>query len=73
MYPDEMKLIEQTFTYLSQALAVPPIPPTVDLTIHHTEAVIQILDRWPSFQRFPGTQIPQASPKKLPLYFVCSH
>jgi|ERR1700691_401333 phospholipase A-2-activating protein len=55
MYPDEVNLIDEAFTYLTHALAVPPIPQTVALSVNHFEAIIQILDRWPLSQRFPGT------------------
>jgi phospholipase A-2-activating protein len=55
MYPDEVNLIDEAFTYLTHALAVPPIPPTVTLTAGHIEAIVSILDRWPLSQRFPGT------------------
>jgi phospholipase A-2-activating protein len=53
MYPDEVNLIDEAFTYLTHALAVPPIPQTVALSVNHFEAIIQILDRWPLSQRFP--------------------
>jgi phospholipase A-2-activating protein len=55
MYPEEIHLIDEAFTFLTQALAVPPIPPTLSLSVKHSEAIMQVLDRWPLSQRFPGT------------------
>lgn len=57
MYPDEVNLIDEVFKYLNQALAEPPIPPKTPLSPTHLEAIIQILDRWPLSQRFPGELI----------------
>jgi phospholipase A-2-activating protein len=57
MYPDEIILIDEAFKYLTHALAHPPVPPTISLSINHIEAIMQILDRWPLSQRFPGMQI----------------
>lgn len=54
MYPEEVNLIDEVFAYLNQALAEPPTPPTIPLNPTHVDAIIQILDRWPLFQRFPG-------------------
>ena len=74
MYPDEVRLIDEAFTYLTQALAVPPISPTVSLSVNHTEAIMQILDRWPLSQRFPGTQTPHVHRHRyLNLWFVSSY
>ncbi|KAH7923472.1 PFU-domain-containing protein [Leucogyrophana mollusca] len=53
MYPEELMLIDESFTYLSQITSQPPhgtIPP---LGAAHIETIIQILDRWPASQRFP--------------------
>lgn len=54
MYPEETAAVDQAFAYLSQAIASPPRRPSNNLTVTHVEAIIQILDRWPSSQRFPG-------------------
>lgn len=58
MYPDEVNLIDDVFTYLNQALSEPPTPPTTSLNPAHLEAIIQVLDRWPLSQRFPGEFLP---------------
>jgi phospholipase A-2-activating protein len=39
---------------LSQLTSTPPKAPSISLTAAHIETVIQILDRWPSSQCFPG-------------------
>jgi phospholipase A-2-activating protein len=54
MYPDEIKAVDTCFSSLAQIVATPPRPPLNKLTGAHVEAIIQILDRWPSSQRFPG-------------------
>ncbi|KAI0807771.1 phospholipase A-2-activating protein [Fomes fomentarius] len=53
MYPQELSLIEETFTYLTQAVSHPLEPPTKKLTGHHVDAIIQLLERWPQSQLFP--------------------
>jgi phospholipase A-2-activating protein len=68
MYPDEIRLIDEAFTYLTQALAVPPIEPTGHLRADHVEAIMQILDRWPLSQRFPGGRY-RTFPETIYLYF----
>jgi phospholipase A-2-activating protein len=55
MYPDEIAHLEDAFTFLVQSTAGKS--PTVKLTSAHVETVVQILDRWPASQRFPGTHI----------------
>lgn len=52
LYPDEIGHIEEIFTFLTQSAA--ERSPTVNLTNAHVETVIQILNRWPASQRFPG-------------------
>ena len=59
MYPDEIGHLEEAFTFLSQSIA--GTLPTVKLTSAHVETVVQILNRWPASQRFPGA------------YFVAHH
>ena len=54
MYPDEITLVDEIFIYLSQITASPSQQPSEPLTHVHVEAIIQILDRWPSSQRFPS-------------------
>ncbi|TFY76722.1 hypothetical protein EWM64_g7288 [Hericium alpestre] len=51
LYPEETKLLEEMFAYLSEAVAgrVPETP----LKRPHIETVVQILTRWPAAQRFP--------------------
>ncbi|KAF8163523.1 phospholipase A-2-activating protein [Crassisporium funariophilum] len=53
MYPDEINLLDEAFAYLSQVTVSPARPPSNSLTHVHVEAIIQILERWPSSQRFP--------------------
>lgn len=64
MYPDEINLIDEAFTFLTQALAIPPITTTITLNNHHTEAIMQILERWPLSQRFPVIDL-----SRLVIYF----
>jgi phospholipase A-2-activating protein len=52
LYPDEIGHLEEVFTFLAQSAA--ERSPTVNLTNAHVETVIQILNRWPASQRFPG-------------------
>lgn len=54
MYPHEIVVVDEIFIYLSQITASPPQQPSKPLTHVHVEAIIQILDRWPSSQRFPS-------------------
>jgi phospholipase A-2-activating protein len=51
MYPDELRAVDEAFSYLSQAVAGKASSNKV--TPAHVEALIQILNRWPSSQRFP--------------------
>ncbi|KAI0672866.1 phospholipase A-2-activating protein [Trametes maxima] len=53
MYPQELNLIDETFTYLAQAVSHPLDPPSKKLTNHHIDAIIQLLERWPQSQIFP--------------------
>ncbi|KAF8809106.1 PFU-domain-containing protein, partial [Phlegmacium glaucopus] len=53
MYPNEIAVVDEIFAYLSQITASPVRQPSKSLTHVHVEAIIQILDRWPSSQRFP--------------------
>jgi phospholipase A-2-activating protein len=55
MYPDEIGHLEEVFTFLAQSTAGKS--PTVKLTSAHVETVVQMLNRWPASQRFPGTHI----------------
>lgn len=55
MYPDENSLIDEIFASMTQAVANPDAPPSTQLTAAHIDALIQILERWPLSQRFPGT------------------
>lgn len=54
MYPNEIAVVDEIFVYLSQITASPARQPSKPLTHVHVEAIIQILDRWPSSQRFPS-------------------
>ncbi|KAL0946557.1 hypothetical protein HGRIS_012762 [Hohenbuehelia grisea] len=53
MYPQEVTAIDEIFAYLGQTIATPPQQPSVTLTAAHVEAIIQVLSRWPTSQRFP--------------------
>ena len=50
MYPQEVALLEEIFTYLTVSTTTTP-PPL--LTVAHIEAIMSILERWPTSQRFP--------------------
>jgi phospholipase A-2-activating protein len=55
MYPDEIAAIDEAFAYLSQLPEGARRSTTVtSLTATHVEAIIQVLERWPTSQRFPG-------------------
>jgi phospholipase A-2-activating protein len=53
MYPEETMHLEEAFIFLTQSTAGKS--PTVKLSSLHVDTVVQILDRWPASQRFPGT------------------
>lgn len=55
MYPDEISHLEEAFSFLSQSTAGKS--PAAKLSTPHVETVVQILDRWPASQRFPGTHL----------------
>ena len=54
MYPEEISAFDDFFAQLSLLTTVPPKKPTEPLTSAHAEAIIQVLERWPASQRFPG-------------------
>src|SRR6266404_1052877 len=68
MYPDEIGHLEDAFTLLSQSTAGKT--PTVKLTSAHVETVIQMLNRWPASQRFPGAYLVAKSPEPFALTCV---
>ncbi|KAF8623553.1 hypothetical protein AX15_006324 [Amanita polypyramis BW_CC] len=53
MYPEEINAFGDIFTHLSLLTATPPQKPAQSLTSAHAEAVIRVLERWPTSQRFP--------------------
>ncbi|KAF8077719.1 phospholipase A-2-activating protein [Lyophyllum atratum] len=53
MYPEEISTVDEAFAFLAEVTATPPRRPARSLSATHVEAVIQILERWPSSQRFP--------------------
>ncbi|GLB34723.1 putative PFU (PLAA family ubiquitin binding) [Lyophyllum shimeji] len=53
MYPEERSKINDVFAFLTEVTATPPRRPATSLSATHVEAVMGILDRWPSSQRFP--------------------
>ncbi|EIW84876.1 phospholipase A-2-activating protein [Coniophora puteana RWD-64-598 SS2] len=80
MYPDELEKIDEAFALLTQVTngtktGVPP------LTGQHIEAIIPILDRWPSSQRFPVMDLSRllaaycaaasAAPGEREQFFAC--
>jgi hypothetical protein len=54
---DEMKLIEEIFSYLSCVVSTPPTRPSVSLTGEHLEVIIHVLERWPAKECFPGLSL----------------
>ena len=52
LYPEETGHLEEIFTFLAQSAT--ERSPTVNLANLHVETVVQILERWPASQRFPG-------------------
>lgn len=54
MYPDELGSMQDIFTYLSHVSATPPQAAPNSLKSSHIEAIVQVLDKWPSAQCFPG-------------------
>lgn len=54
MSDQELGLIDETFSYLSQILIAPPSSPPNTLNASHINAIIALLERWPLSQRFPG-------------------
>lgn len=56
MYSKELNLIDETFVYLSQVVSKPDeVPHASPPEAEHIDAIIQLLERWPTSQRFPGT------------------
>jgi len=54
MYPREIELLEEIFSYLTAVTTSPqPSNPPALLTAAHIESIIAILERWPPSQRFP--------------------
>lgn len=53
MYPNETMLLEDIFTYLGAVSGPPASKSLAPPTPAHIEAIISILERWPSSQRFP--------------------
>lgn len=55
MYPEELTALEGAFTYLAAVATPGSQEPSTRLNAAHIDPVIQILERWPFSQRFPGT------------------
>jgi len=53
MYPQELNLIDESFVYLTQAVAHPLSPPSTPLNANHVDAIVQVLERWPAGPLFP--------------------
>ncbi|OAX34542.1 phospholipase A-2-activating protein [Rhizopogon vinicolor AM-OR11-026] len=50
---EELVVIEEAFTYLSQVTSSTSRNAPAQLGSSHVDIIVQILDRWPSSQRFP--------------------
>lgn len=70
MYPNEIAVVDEIFAYLSQVTASPARQPAKSLTHVHVEAIIQILDRWPSSQRFPSKLYETNISQLIPDHFI---
>lgn len=57
---------------LSSVAASPAQRPSKALTSVHVETLIQVLERWPSSQVFPGMNIPPQLNKHRVLHSNCS-
>ncbi|EPQ57952.1 WD40 repeat-like protein [Gloeophyllum trabeum ATCC 11539] len=54
MYPQELRLIDEAFVFVSQAAQSPGASPSApNLNSHHVEALTSVLERWPTSSRFP--------------------
>ncbi|TDL24967.1 phospholipase A-2-activating protein [Rickenella mellea] len=53
LYPEEIKLLDEALTFLTLATGTPTDMPPASITFAHIETVVQVLERWPSSQRFP--------------------
>lgn len=51
-----MVVIEEAFTYLSLVTSKTSQTSLARLGGPHVDAIVQILERWPASQRFPGTK-----------------
>ncbi|KAF8516963.1 phospholipase A-2-activating protein [Hysterangium stoloniferum] len=49
----EMNVVDQAFDHLTYALGASSYPGHVPVAHEHVEVIMQIIDRWPSSQRFP--------------------
>lgn len=54
MYPEESRLLDECFDYLTRAVAA-TVPPRSTLGPTHLDAVCHLLERWPPSAIFPGT------------------
>jgi phospholipase A-2-activating protein len=51
---EELVTIEEAFSYLSQVTSKTSQNSLAQLGSAHVDAIVQILERWPASQRFPG-------------------
>jgi phospholipase A-2-activating protein len=54
MYHQEPVYVEETFKYLTQAVANTSKITAPRLTAKHIDTVSSMMERWPSGSRFPG-------------------
>lgn len=57
MYHQEPVYLEETFAYLTQAVANTSPITAAKLNEKHIDTISSIVERWPSGSRFPGTFI----------------
>lgn len=67
---EELIVIEEAFTYLAQFTSDTSQNSLTPLGGPHVDAIVQILDRWPASQRFPGKH---SIPSCIILLTICSH
>ena len=53
MYPDERSFVDDAFLYLQQAVSGASLITVPPIRKEHVEAIMSLLERWPSGSRFP--------------------
>lgn len=54
LYPDELKAIDTCLTFLTLAVTTPSSAKSSTLSNSCMEAIVRVLERWPSSSRFPS-------------------